>query len=92
MRLETMVKTRDGFKIAEADLQIRGPGHYFGGLQSGSNELRMANPLTQMELLEKARAEAIALTKKDGTLKTYPQIKATIQKRYPQYLAMVAAG
>ncbi len=93
-RLQAIIQTTDGFKIAEHDLKIRGPGHYFGRHQHGLNELRVANPVTQMAVLEQARKEAVALTHTDPQLKA-PQhrlVKATIQKRYPQYLEMVWAG
>ncbi len=93
-RLEAIVKTTDGFKIAEYDLQIRGPGHYFGRYQHGLNELRVANPVTQLDLLEKARFEAGNLIKEDSSLQNpaHTVIKQVIKKRYPQYLDMVLAG
>jgi len=93
-RLEAIVKTTDGFKIAEYDLAIRGPGHYFGRHQHGLNELKVANPITQMDLLQQARQEAADLIKKDPELnnKEDKAIKAMIKKRYPQYLDMILAG
>ena len=94
LRLESIVQTTDGFKIAEQDLKIRGPGHYFGRHQHGLNELKMANPITQIEILEKAREDAIILTKADPQLNEtqHRLIKETIKKRYPQYLDLVLAG
>ena len=94
MRLEAIVQTTDGFKIAEQDLKIRGPGHYFGRHQHGLNELKMSNPITQIEVLEKAREDAIILTKTDPQLKAteHRLIKETIKKRYPQYLDLILAG
>jgi ATP-dependent DNA helicase RecG len=69
-RLETMVRTGDGFEIAEADLQLRGPGEFFGTRQSGQVGFHVANPLRDRELLELARKEAFALaeepSKKDA--------------------------
>ena len=93
-RLESIVKTTDGFKIAQSDLEIRGPGHYFGRHQHGLNELRVANPVTQLDLLEKARQEAANLLKEDPALQqsTNVVIKQVIKKRYPQYLDMILAG
>ena len=58
-RLKAVVSTNDGFKIAQHDLEIRGPGRFFGRHQHGLNELKVANPLTQLEILELARKEAI---------------------------------
>jgi ATP-dependent DNA helicase RecG len=94
LRLEAIVQTTDGFKIAEQDLKIRGPGHYFGRHQHGLNELKMSNPVTQIEVLEKAREDAIILTKNDPQLNTaeHHLIKETIKKRYPQYLDLILAG
>lgn len=93
-RLEAIVKTTDGFKIAEYDLEIRGPGHYFGRHQHGLNELKVANPITQMDLLQSARKEAAELVQKDTLLlqDEHRVIKTVIKKRYPQYLDMLLAG
>jgi len=60
-RLETMVRTSNGFEIAEADLQLRGPGEFFGTRQSGDLGFHIANPLRDRELLELARREAFSL-------------------------------
>src|SRR6266852_2377757 len=60
-RLETMVRTSNGFEIAETDLLIRGPGEFFGTKQSGEMGFNVANPLRDRELLELARKEAFAL-------------------------------
>jgi ATP-dependent DNA helicase RecG len=59
-RLETMVRTSNGFEIAETDLQLRGPGEFFGTRQSGDLGFHIANPLRDRELLESARREAFA--------------------------------
>jgi ATP-dependent DNA helicase RecG len=60
-RLQAMVDTNDGFKIAETDLQLRGPGEFFGTRQSGDLGFHIANPIRDKELLELARTEAFAL-------------------------------
>src|SRR6266849_2474679 len=60
-RLETMVRTSNGFEIAETDLLLRGPGEFFGTRQSGDLGFHIANPLRDKELLELARREAFAL-------------------------------
>ena len=60
-RLETMVRTSNGFEIAETDLQLRGPGEFFGTRQAGNLGFRIANPVRDRELLELARREAFAL-------------------------------
>jgi len=61
-RLETMVRTNNGFEIAETDLQLRGPGEFFGTRQSGELGFHVANPLRDRSMLELARKEAFALT------------------------------
>lgn len=60
-RLETMVRTTNGFEIAETDLLLRGPGEFFGTRQHGDLGFHIANPLRDRELLELARREAFAL-------------------------------
>ncbi len=57
-RLEAMVRTQNGFEIAELDLQQRGPGEFFGTRQAGMPNFRVANLLRDRELLEAARREA----------------------------------
>jgi ATP-dependent DNA helicase RecG len=56
-RLEALKSTTDGFKLAEQDLELRGPGNFLGTQQSGLPELRVAT-LTDLSILESARAEA----------------------------------
>lgn len=60
-RLDTMVRTSNGFEIAETDLLLRGPGEFFGTRQSGELGFHIANPLRDKELLEQARKEAFGL-------------------------------
>src|SRR6516225_6008183 len=64
-RLDTMVRTSNGFEIAETDLQLRGPGEFFGTRQSGELGFHIANPVRDKELLELARKGAFALVE-DG--------------------------
>jgi len=93
-RLKAICSTTDGFKIAEMDLMIRGPGHYFGRHQHGLNELKFANPMTQLDILEVARTEADELVHQDPDLSSAQNldIKNIIRQRYPDYLKMVEAG
>ena len=60
-RLQAMLDTTDGFKIAELDLELRGPGEFFGTKQAGMPSLRVANIVRDRELLELAKKEAAAL-------------------------------
>lgn len=57
-RLDTMTATQDGFEIAEKDLELRGPGEFFGTKQAGMPSLRVANLIRDRELLEAAKREA----------------------------------
>jgi len=67
-RLETLVKTRDGFKIAEVDFALRGPGQFFGTNQSGMPELKIADLLRDTLILVEARDAAFALVRADPLL------------------------
>jgi len=57
-RLRAMVRTQNGFEIAELDLELRGPGEFFGTRQAGMPSLRLANLVRDRELLELAKTEA----------------------------------
>jgi len=60
-RLDALVRTTDGFQLAELDLELRGPGEFFGTRQHGELAFHIANPVRDFELLEQARREALAL-------------------------------
>lgn len=60
-RLDAMVRTNDGFKIAELDLELRGPGEFFGTRQAGLPNFRVANIIRDAQLLEAAKQEAAAV-------------------------------
>jgi ATP-dependent DNA helicase RecG len=60
-RLDAMVRTNDGFKIAELDLELRGPGEFFGTRQAGMPSFQVANLIRDRQLLETARREAAAV-------------------------------
>ncbi len=67
-RLEALVKSHDGFVIAEEDLRLRGPGELFGVRQWGVPEFRAANLIRDGSLLEQARREAFAIVQDDPRL------------------------
>lgn len=67
-RLKSIEEIDDGFELAEKDLELRGPGEFFGTRQSGLPDLRMAR-LSDVPLLELARKEAISLSRSDPGLK-----------------------
>jgi ATP-dependent DNA helicase RecG len=60
-RLDAMVKTNDGFQIAELDLELRGPGEFFGTRQAGMPSFHVANIIRDAQLLEVAKREAAAV-------------------------------
>lgn len=68
VRLETMVKTNDGFEISEIDLQLRGPGDMEGTRQSGVLDLRLANLTLDQHILQEARNEVIRIFEADPEL------------------------
>ncbi|MDQ7819526.1 MAG: ATP-dependent DNA helicase RecG [Armatimonadota bacterium] len=67
-RLQIMEQTRDGFEIARRDLELRGPGEVLGTRQHGLPDLKMADLLTDEDILEMARAEAQAILQADPDL------------------------
>jgi len=60
-RLDAMVRTNDGFQIAELDLELRGPGEFFGTRQAGLPSFRVASLIRDRQLLEAAKREAVAV-------------------------------
>ena len=67
-RLETMVRTNDGFEIAEVDLKLRGPGDLMGTQQSGVLNLQIADLVQDREILQLARHHAIKILKEDAPM------------------------
>ena len=68
-RLKTMVRTTDGFEIAEVDLKLRGPGDLMGTQQSGMLELKIADIMKDNAILQYARQLALTLLEEDPELK-----------------------
>jgi ATP-dependent DNA helicase RecG len=83
-RLAIMTQTSDGFVIAKEDLEIRGPGEFFGTMQHGIPELRIGNIIDDMKLLELARKKALEILNKDPLLSTprNSAIKKEVLKKY----------
>jgi ATP-dependent DNA helicase RecG len=80
-RLQEMVRTQDGFEIAELDLELRGPGDFFGTKQSGIPGLRVANIMRDRKLLELAKVEARRIVEQQD-----PEITAQDRERIMQHL------
>jgi ATP-dependent DNA helicase RecG len=68
VRMQSMVKFNDGFKIAEIDMKLRGPGDIFGTKQSGFPELKHADIINDMELIVEAKQSAFELIENDPRL------------------------
>ena len=79
-RLDIMVKSSDGFRIAEEDLDIRGPGEFFGTRQSGMPDLRIANVLRDAPLLNEARREAFGIINRDPELTETPLLREFLER------------
>ncbi len=93
-RLQTMVQTNDGFKIAEVDLELRGPGDFFGTRQSGLPAFQVADIVHDTEILLRARQEAFDLVKRDPQLRLpqHEQIRKQFELVYKDLLAYVRIG
>ena len=72
-----MEEMDDGFELAEKDLELRGPGDYFGTRQSGLPDLRMAR-LGDTDLLSLARQEAETLLDRDPNLSQHPELRESL--------------
>jgi len=93
-RLQVMVNTSDGFAIAEADLELRGPGDFWGTRQSGLPDLRIAHILRDASLLETARQEAFALVETDPHLRAeeHKPLLDAVEHKWADKLALMQAG
>ena len=93
-RLKAMETFQSGFKIAEVDLQLRGPGEFLGKLQSGLGGFRVANIATDAHVLLEARKEAFQLVEKDPTISApeHAVLKTALKRRWQDKLNLIAAG
>ena len=93
-RIKAMTRTNDGFELAEADLEIRGPGEFFGTRQSGLPDFKIANILRDASLLEMAKSEANRLAKADPSLSqpAHRVLKQVLQTQWAGHLKMASIG
>jgi len=84
VRLRAMERTTDGFQIAEEDLNLRGPGEFFGIRQSGFPDFRVAHIIRDTAILVEARREAFRLIERDPELTqpSHASLKETLLKRW----------
>jgi ATP-dependent DNA helicase RecG len=90
-RLEVMRATNDGFKIAEADLEIRGPGEFLGTRQSGLPDFRVANILRDGRVLEEARKDAFAYADSQE-FRDSRQVQEVLKERWGNRLELASIG
>ncbi len=91
-RLDIMVKSNDGFRIAEEDLNIRGPGEFLGTRQSGMPDLRIANIVRDSTLLSDARREAFSLIDREPDLKGFPLLRKSLEKFWEGKIELFKTG
>ena len=94
-RLNAMVRTQDGFELAELDLSMRGPGEFFGTRQAGLPDFRVANLLRDRQLLEMAKQEAARFAIDPGpevTTEERARVRAQLKQSWQRRYGLVEAG
>ncbi|PYX80145.1 MAG: ATP-dependent DNA helicase RecG [Acidobacteria bacterium] len=94
-RLDAMVRSNDGFQIAELDLELRGPGEFFGTRQAGMPSFQVANLIRDRQLLEAAKREASAILAGPNSEITQPEIERAIwhmRSRWQHSYGLVEVG
>ena len=89
-----MTPTNDGFQIAEMDLALRGPGEFFGTRQHGLPEFKLADVTNEMELLQRAKEDALALLAADPNLAKpeHRALRAALAKQFEGTLDLAQIG
>ncbi|MCC6810804.1 MAG: ATP-dependent DNA helicase RecG [Deltaproteobacteria bacterium] len=91
-RLRILCDTNDGFRIAEEDLEIRGPGDFIGTRQAGLPELGVANLARDQDLLNVAKVAAEALLAEDAELARHPLLAAAVREQFRKAEQLALAG
>jgi ATP-dependent DNA helicase RecG len=91
-RLKVMEETTDGFRIAEEDLAIRGPGDFLGTRQHGLPSLVFSDLKTHGRMIETARGLAEKLLDEDPGLRSQPALKELVESRFAARLELARAG
>jgi ATP-dependent DNA helicase RecG len=92
VRLETMVRTTNGFEIAETDLKVRGPGEFFGTRQHGDLGFHIANPLRDFDLLELARREALSLVESPAAEPARRRLLSQLPQEWQRRYRLASVG
>ena len=89
-----MTKTCDGFKIAEMDFKLRGPGEFFGTRQHGLPELKISDLIKDFPILKQARADAFEIVAKDPhlTQETHQKIRQNVLEAFKDKLELISIG
>ena len=92
--MRIMTETQDGFVIAEKDLELRGWGDFFGTRQHGLPEFRIANPITDREILEQAREDAFELVAADPFLRKseHAALNEMMRTQYQDKMQLIMIG
>jgi ATP-dependent DNA helicase RecG len=92
-RLNAMVRTQDGFELAELDLALRGPGEFFGTRQAGLPEFRVASLVRDRKLLELSKKEAVRFIQTpEGTEAELALVRARLKDTWQRRYGLVEAG
>ena len=93
-RLKAMTRTNDGFEIAEIDLNLRGPGDFFGTRQHGLPAFKLADITQELELIHTAKDDALALLEKDPNLTDphHQPLRASLRKQFGESLFLAQIG
>ena len=93
-RLSVLMQTTDGFRIAEEDLRLRGPGEFFGTRQHGLPELRIADIINDFALLRLARKDAFELVERDPKLQQpeHAALKQEVAQRFKGRMDLIQVG
>jgi ATP-dependent DNA helicase RecG len=91
-RLRTMTETTDGFRIAEIDLKLRGPGEFFGTRQAGIPAFRIANLLRDQEIQEWAKREANEFIEHPPSAQELEAFAQLLRKSWPQRYRLARVG
>jgi len=91
-RLRKFAGTNDGFKVAEIDLRLRGPGEFMGTRQHGLPDFKIADIIRDSKLLFWAREDALELIKVDPELEGNSLIKKEIRERFGEKVSLIEVG